>query len=305
MQQSEPTFDKKRELQNSLKVIDIKKKNLEIEGKTILSELNAVPLEGGAPIGVDTPLVDSEGYPRNDIDIYRAKELRSRFHEIVTDRKYFMFKLDEGLKKLALLNNLNNKEKEIAELKARTAIKPKPKFDPITGKWVLSNWDGTIAGVENGHKRSFDNVPSNISNMHIAYPSLTPLISSSSTLASKANSENEHIANNSDPIYLKHIPFAIVDLISLDSPASTAGLKTGDLIVKFGTAHHSNDRFLKKMTELVSLEASEGKHVPIMLLRLNNCGSGRIPLSVNIFPRPWQGRGLLGCHISPYSGFHL
>ena len=39
------------------------------------------------------------------------------------------------------------------EKKARLAPKPKPKFDPKSGKWVVKSWDGSVAGVENGEMR--------------------------------------------------------------------------------------------------------------------------------------------------------
>jgi hypothetical protein len=36
------------------------------------------------------------------------------------------------------------------------AEKPKPRLDPeSTGKWVVMNWDGTVAGVAGGDKRHF------------------------------------------------------------------------------------------------------------------------------------------------------
>ena len=44
------------------------------------------------------------------------------------------------------------------EIEKRRRRKPKPKFDPETGKFVVRNWDGSIAGVTNGHLRSFDGI---------------------------------------------------------------------------------------------------------------------------------------------------
>ena len=315
----------KKELETCLKAFDDTKKRLEFEGQTILAELNAVPIGGGAPIGLDTPLVDGEGYPRNDIDIYRARDLRRRFNEILTDRNDLMFKIEDGLKNLALLNvsdldwyqfkvhqpneicylyaihlnlnsssfqNINNKEKEVAEKNARLAIKPKPKFDPISGKWVLSNWDGTIAGIENGHERSFDNIPIASSRLPEAAPP------SSNSNAPFQTEEKSDLTNIDSP---GNIPFAIIDFVSLESPASQSGLKEGDLIVKFGTADHTNDPNLKKITEIVPLASSSGTYIPISLLRRNRDGTALVSLTLNIYPRPWRGRGLIGCHISPYS----
>lgn len=102
MEASSSDLDVKKELQNSLKSYDVQRKALESEAEAILSELNAPSPGGGPPMGVDTPLVDRDGYPRNDIDIYRARHLRSRFNEIRTDHKALMAKVEDSLKKLAL-----------------------------------------------------------------------------------------------------------------------------------------------------------------------------------------------------------
>lgn len=51
---------------------------------------------------------------------------------------------------------MNCKDEE--EKQARKKKKPKPKFDPQMGKWVVSSWDGTVVGVENGHLRRFDSI---------------------------------------------------------------------------------------------------------------------------------------------------
>jgi 26S proteasome non-ATPase regulatory subunit 9 len=54
-------------------------------------------------MGIDTPLVDSEGYPRGDIDVFRARTLRRRFIEIQNDHKAVMAKIEKGLAELQLV----------------------------------------------------------------------------------------------------------------------------------------------------------------------------------------------------------
>ena len=58
----------------------------------------------GPPIGIDTPLVDSEGYPRGDIDVFRARTLRKRFIEIQNDHKSLTRKIEQGLVELQAIS---------------------------------------------------------------------------------------------------------------------------------------------------------------------------------------------------------
>ena len=59
---------------------------------------------------------------------------------------------------ISCLQNPNKEQEEKEELAKRVAPKPKPKYDPKSGKWVVMNWDGSVAGVENGDNRSFENL---------------------------------------------------------------------------------------------------------------------------------------------------
>mmetsp|Transcript_20256 Transcript_20256/g.61480 ORF Transcript_20256/g.61480 Transcript_20256/m.61480 type:complete len:134 (-) Transcript_20256:1666-2067(-) len=60
---------------------------LEEEVSGIVAELQS-PGPGGAPAaGLDAPLVDREGFPRADIDVYRVTHQRQRLAFIRTDHK--------------------------------------------------------------------------------------------------------------------------------------------------------------------------------------------------------------------------
>ena len=54
-------------------------------------------------MGITTPLVDDEGYPRADIDVYRARTLRKRLIEIRNDRRAVLEKMERGLIELGAL----------------------------------------------------------------------------------------------------------------------------------------------------------------------------------------------------------
>ncbi|XP_050590239.1 26S proteasome non-ATPase regulatory subunit 9 isoform X2 [Bombus affinis] len=51
-------------------------------------------------VGMDDPLVDCEGYPRNDIDVYQVRHVRYKIICLRNDHKTLMKKMEEGLHKL-------------------------------------------------------------------------------------------------------------------------------------------------------------------------------------------------------------
>ena len=55
-------------------------------------------------MGIDTPLVDSEGFPRADIDVFQARTLRKRFIEIQNDYKALQKKIERGLVELQAIS---------------------------------------------------------------------------------------------------------------------------------------------------------------------------------------------------------
>ncbi len=88
------------ELKAELTKLDTQKQTLEGEAEAIVQELTSPGENGEPPMGIDTPLVDQDGFPRGDIDLYRARSLRKRFHEIQTDHKLLVRQLEEGLVKI-------------------------------------------------------------------------------------------------------------------------------------------------------------------------------------------------------------
>lgn len=274
--------------------LDQQRKALEYEASAIVDELTAEPEGGGRPMGVDTPLTDIDGYPRSDVDIYRARTLRHRLAEIRTDHAEIMKKIEQGLSKVATFSKPLSEEEEEAERKARLDPKPKPKFDPLTKKWVVMNWDGTLAGVEHGEERSFQNLEATAAPVN----------------QESVPAESSPAASTAEPPPL--VPFAVIDAVAPHSPADEAGLHEGDLVVKFGSADYSNHRNLKAIAEMVPEAAGEKREIPLTILRRrrmsidNDVAHGveagvRVTRSLTILPRPWDGRGLLGCHISGYT----
>lgn len=299
-----------------LKRLGIERETLENELSGIISELTS----GINPIGIDTPFVDNEGYPRSDIDLYHARELRKRYNELSYNLKDVMKKIEGGLHKISATtatigkeNFSSKKDKDDEERKARLAPKPKPKFDPVSGKWVVSSWDGSISGdVSQKEERTFNDIPNNKNNnanniTATTTHGLTPSNSNNPIVQSSSNSSN-NISNLSSPSPATLIPFAVLDSVSPSSPASEAGLHEGDLIVKFGTATFSNHKNLSLVAENVSKAANEQESITVTLLRrrpmnsMHDVEAGvRDNVVVDVFPKSWSGRGVLGCHIVLYN----
>lgn len=208
---------------------------------------------------------------------------------------------------------------------ARTAPKPKPAYDPVSGKWVVMNWDGSVAGVKNGDKLKFHEVgklqrttETNASSNAAARPTrqvsgLTESpYGSFEDLSYQGSDREEQQRQQLDEVELK--PFARVDAVAENSPASTAGLKEEDLILKFGAINHTNHNHLKAIAALVPEVAAMNKGIEVTLRRrksrhhhgepASTPGSSNIEeeitMTITLTPKPWDGRGLIGCHIVPH-----
>lgn len=67
---------------------------LEIEAQAITAELTSPGPNGERPAGIKDPLVDAEGFPRGDIDLFNVRAKRSRLSHIQTDYKELMKELE-------------------------------------------------------------------------------------------------------------------------------------------------------------------------------------------------------------------
>ena len=71
-------------LKNELNTLTAQKEIIEIESDAIFSELMNIGLNGQSPAGITNSLIDIEGFPRGDIDIYNVKNKRRRLRELNT-----------------------------------------------------------------------------------------------------------------------------------------------------------------------------------------------------------------------------
>lgn len=86
-------------------------------------------------------------------------------------------------------------------------------------------------------------------------------------------------------------PFAVIDELTPGSPAAEAGLQLGDQLCRFGEVTRDAPSTLQAVA--AALAAHEGRPVAAVVLRQG------APVALQLTPRQWGGRGLLGCHLRP------
>lgn len=79
---------------SDIKILEAQRSLLEIEADAIQSELTSPGLNGERPAGVKDSLIDSEGYPRADIDIVNVKAKRHRLAVINYDYNALMKEIE-------------------------------------------------------------------------------------------------------------------------------------------------------------------------------------------------------------------
>lgn len=73
---------------------------LETEAFALSEDLNSPGLNGEKPAGIKSPLVDSEGYPRGDIDLVLVRQKRNRLAILNTDHKSIMVDIEKELQQV-------------------------------------------------------------------------------------------------------------------------------------------------------------------------------------------------------------
>lgn len=212
-------FNTMEELRKTLDSLVAQRDALEIEASALRDDLMSPGLNGEPPAGIKDPLVDAEGFPRADIDIYAVKGKRKRLAEINYDHKLIMKQIEELLPRL--------------------------------------------------------------------YASAPPPLPSIET---KKQTPQTTV---SDPITsTKHVKaIAEIDEVSDNSPAFEGGLRVKDRIVKFGPVTSLTSGALQAIAKTVGDNVN--KPIPITVLR------GEDIVDIEITPKAWGGRGLLGCHLMP------
>jgi len=74
--------------------LDEQRRDLESQLEALYSSLSS---QGAS---MDEPLVDQEGFPRSDVDVYQVRHIRSQINRLRNDHKALMLQIESGLHNL-------------------------------------------------------------------------------------------------------------------------------------------------------------------------------------------------------------
>ncbi|XP_016411494.1 26S proteasome non-ATPase regulatory subunit 9-like isoform X1 [Sinocyclocheilus rhinocerous] len=134
-----------------------------------------------------------------------------------------------------------------------------------------------ISCLQNDHKAIMVDIEEALHNLHAT--------------ARVKHEKDETEMEVTEPTVSLPAPFALVDAVTQGSPAFQAGLRVGDEIIEFGSINTQNFRNLRDVASVV--QHSEGKSIRVGVIR-----SGQEE-HLNLTPKQWSGRGLLGCNLVP------
>jgi 26S proteasome non-ATPase regulatory subunit 9 len=106
------------------------KELLEIEADAIFSELTSPGPKGEPAAGLKDSMIDEEGFPRSDIDIYNVKNKRRRLAEVNTDHKALMKQIEEIVPKLTQLKPAADKPTFRSSLPEQVEAVNRPSSSP-------------------------------------------------------------------------------------------------------------------------------------------------------------------------------
>lgn len=123
--------------------------------------------------------------------------------------------------------------------------------------------------------------------------------SDAATAGSSAAPSNSVPAPIAEPPAPLRLAFALIDIVSEESPASSAGLLVNDKIVSFGAislrTFPTPGHAMQALPGL--LREHENRAVDVVIQRVED--GNVVTMTLSLSPRKWSGSGLLGCHVIP------
>ncbi len=199
-------------------------------GKEGSSGLGAVGLAGN--------IIDAEGFPRADIDLYQVREARNKIAVMQNDHKHVMKQVEE----------------ELFQAHERTADAPIRVQRSTAAGGASASSSGGVAG------------------------------------------DGAQTSGGGGKLALAGPPFASIDQVAAGSPAETAGLQEGDKVRRLGTLQLSSGVEVQDIFKNLRTQVVSGQAVQVVVER-----QGGSEHTLTLTPQPWEGQGLLGCHLTPFS----
>ncbi|KPJ00727.1 26S proteasome non-ATPase regulatory subunit 9 [Papilio xuthus] len=253
-------------------------------------------------VGMHDSLVDSDGYPRNDIDVYKVRHTRHQIICLQNDHKAIMKRIEEGLYEVhsefrGSSNTGTSQQATSATYTNGHAINninrtvTEDRCFAIVGFVHDGSTRHQIICLQNDHKAIMKRIEEGLYEVHSEFRGSSN--TGTSQQATSATYTNGHAINNINRTVTEDRCFAIVGFVHDGSPADLAGLLQNDKILQFGSINHSNFSDVTQVHQIVS--HSVGQRIEVRVKRDQNV------ISLSVVPRPWTHPGLLGCQIRRYT----
>ena len=80
-------------------------------------------LDSEADVGMNGPLIDNEGYPRNDIDVVKVRTARQKIICLMNDHKQIMKKISDALECIHQQNSNGTGNYQLSKIMLRAQIR--------------------------------------------------------------------------------------------------------------------------------------------------------------------------------------
>jgi 26S proteasome non-ATPase regulatory subunit 9 len=89
---------------------------------------------------------------------------------------------------------------------------------------------------------------------------------------------------------------ALIDEVTVGSPAADGGMQCGDIVMSFGPV---SNKMSAEPLSLIPKVVQENMNRPVSVRVTRGAGAGAQVVELQITPAVWSGRGVLGCHLTP------
>jgi len=250
-------------LQSRLSLLRAQREALEVEADAIASELRSPGPNGEPPAGIKESLVDAEGFPRADIDIFNVKQKRHRLSVINYDYSVIMKEIEALLPQI-LANGGNNQDdldrEASSAISATSASSSAPSTKTTTPSTTLTS-------------------PASIFRATPCMAHIDEILDGSPAQAAGLRDQDELLAFGS--------------VRCDDANGRAAALNLIPSVVR-GAVNMPIPLVVRRQGEILGSYSSSLFLIPC------NSSSPHSPLAeLSITPTAWGGRGLLGCHLPP------
>lgn len=245
----------------------------ELERK--VTELRGLLMD--TPAGIDGPLIDPEGFPRDDCDLHTVRQLRHDLACAITD-----------------LRTITEERNALAAAVFSGAAPDSTTAMPPVASSAAADPSGPgvadVSGMDEVDiiRAAAASARAELEARNIPVPTTGGVSGIATDPSPKDDARYLQLVQSLDPI-------ATVTAVAPGSPADVAEFKVGDAVVSFNFVTAAFDGPFEMM--LAMIPRNVGRRMRVVVERAST--GARIVLRVT--PGPWAGGGVLGAALAPYS----